>query len=101
MTVSTIPSLAITGTANLSAGSAGAAVALPTTGSPTVALVTNTGEHTVFVALAASSSAAITSAQTGVALSAHEKLPMTIGSNTYLGVFSPYKAITVNVACGT
>jgi hypothetical protein len=77
--------------------SASQAVELPTSGSPTTALVTNIGSAVGYVLLG-DSSVAVTSG-TGLAVLPGASVALTIGANTYLAAIGA--GANLNIAVGS
>jgi hypothetical protein len=91
-------SFAPTAGAFLAVTATSANVALPTTGTPTVAIVTNIGQVPVFLALGASG--VVAPAMTGVALMPGAQIVLTIGSATNLAAITLAGASGINIAVG-
>ncbi len=89
----------ISGVVQLEVTSVTAAIALPLTGSPPTALITNFGEKTAFVALGGST-VTVTPA-TGLAVLPMASVALAIGSNTYLAAVTMAGETGLNVATGT
>jgi hypothetical protein len=94
-----IASFAPTATIVLDAGATSSNAALPTTGTPTVAMVTNTGAAPVWVQLGGSSVTA--SPSTSLAVMPGAQVALTIGANTYIAVVAAYAVEGVNVTVGS
>lgn len=93
-----IASFGPTATVAVEATSTSAATALPTSGTPTIALVSNISASTVFAALGSSSS--VTATVTGsVPILPMSQLALTIGANTYIALISESVA-GVNITVG-
>jgi hypothetical protein len=93
-----IASFAPSATIVLDAGATSTRALLPTTGSPTTALVTNTGSEPVWVQLGSSTVTA--SQSSSLAVVPHGQIALTIGSNTYIAVIAVYDVEGVNVTVG-
>jgi len=74
------------------------AIILPTTGTPTIAYVTNTDDFWIYVSLGNSSVSA--SETTSMPIPPRGQLPLTIGTNTYLAAISLDKPVGVNITVG-
>jgi hypothetical protein len=94
-----IASFAPTATIVLEAGATSSNAALPTTGSPTVAMVTNTGAAPVWVQLGGSGVTA--SSASSLAIMPGAQVALTIGTNTYIAVVAAYTVEGVNVTVGS
>jgi hypothetical protein len=75
-------------------------VALPTTGTPTIALLTNLGIQPVFVTLGASSAVVAVAGACAVVLPGRS-LALTIGTNTNIAAVTLTGVAGLNVAVGT
>jgi hypothetical protein len=75
-------------------------VALPTTGTPTIALLTNLGIQPVFVALGTSSAVVAVAGACAVVLRGRS-LALTIGTNTNIAAVTLTGVAGLNVAVGT
>ncbi|MFL9904265.1 hypothetical protein PQR71_40110 [Paraburkholderia fungorum] len=75
-------------------------VALPTTGTPTIALLTNLGIQPVFVSLGTSSAVAAVAGACAVVMPG-KSLALTIGTNTNLAAVTLTGASGLNVAVGS
>lgn len=95
----TIASLAPTATIFLTARSVSSQVALPTTGTPTVALVSNTGDQVAFVQLGASASVTAT-IQGSTPVMPGEQLALTIGTNTNMAAITLSHQVGINITVG-
>ena len=73
-------------------------IALPATGSPTIAYVTNTDDFWIYVSLGTSSVTA--SETTSIPIPPRGQLPLTIGTNTYIAAISLEKPVGVNITVG-
>lgn len=75
-------------------------VALPVSGSPPTAVVTNVGEWTAFVSLGTSN--AVTAAfATSMAIRPGATVALTLGSNTYLAAVALGNGTALNITTGT
>lgn len=96
MATTQIPSFAPTAFAFIgNSGATSNRVLLPTTGTPTIALVSNPGPHTTYVLLGASN-AVVASQTAGVALFSGQSIALTIGTNTYIACHGG----SLNIAVG-
>lgn len=96
-----LASFAPSAAAALSAGLTSANVLLPTTGAPTIALVTNVGSVPAFVLLGSSSAVAVTTA-TGLVIMPGASVALTIGANTYLALIAgSYGIANVSISVGS
>lgn len=94
-----LSSFAPTASIAFRATQASANVVLPTTGTPTVAVVTNLGQKTVFVALGSSS---VTVNQNGgIAIAPAAAVVLTIGTNTNLAAAALAGACGLNITVGS
>lgn len=98
MAATPIASFGPTAAIGFTAGTASANVALPTTGTPTIAVVANLGQQVAFVVLGNSSVAATTG--TGMAILPNQAVALTIGANTNLAAVSLAGAVGLNVTVG-
>lgn len=73
-------------------------VLLPTTGTPTIVVVTNLGQQAVFVALGGSTVSVIPNG--GLAIMPGDNAALTIGANTYLAVVSLNGLVGLNITVG-
>jgi hypothetical protein len=73
-------------------------VALPATGTPTIALVTNLGQQVVFVSLG--DDAAEAAAGSSLAVLPHTQVALTIGANTNLAAVTLAGLSGLNIAVG-
>jgi hypothetical protein len=101
-----LASLNPTASITLSAGKVSTAVAIPTTGSPTTAVVTNIlapGNETGNVAFLqmGTSSAVQASDLTSYAVLAGQSVALTIGSNTYIAAVTQFGETQLNITVGT
>lgn len=96
----TIASFAPTAAVNLPVTTTSASVQLPTTGTPTIALVTNMGEHPVFVQLGTNNAIAA-NITTSLVIEPGDSVALTIGSNTYLAGIALAGVSQLNIAVGT
>lgn len=95
----TIASFAPTATVVLDASATSSRVLLPTTGTPTVALVTNTSDGMVWVQLGGPT---VTASQTSsLVVMPGSQIALTIGTNTYIAAISLFVVEGVNVTVGT
>lgn len=94
-----VSSVSPTASATLIATTTSANIAIPTTGTPTVALLTNLGQFLVFLAFGTSS--AVTAANGGVPLMPGASLPVTIGSFTFVAAITLFGTIEVNITTCT
>lgn len=97
-----IASFAPTGAVNLQVSTTSANVQLPSAGLPTVALVTNPGEHLAFVQLG-TSNAVSASTTTSIAVPPYPAAPvaLTLGANTWIASISLAGVGNLNIAVGT
>lgn len=95
----TIASFAPTAAVNLPISATSANVLIPTTGTPTVALVTNMGERIAFVQMGTSNTVAATTT-TSLAIEPHDSVALTIGSNTYIAGIALSGVGQLNIAVG-
>jgi hypothetical protein len=93
-----IASFAPTATVVVDASATSSSVLLPSTGTPTVALITNTGAALVWVQLGGSTVTA--SPSSSLALVPNGQVALTIGANTYIAVIAMYGVEGVNVTVG-
>jgi hypothetical protein len=94
-----IDSFAPTDAVELQAANVSSSVELPTTGSPTVAIVTNLGQRVVFVALGDDTVEAL---QYGsMAVLPGSSVALTIGTNTNLAAITLSGVAGLNIAVGT
>jgi hypothetical protein len=94
-----IDSFAPTAAVELQATNVSSSVALPTTGSPTVAIVTNLGQRAAFVALGDDTVEAL---QYGsMAVLPGSPVTLTIGANTNLAAITLSGVAGLNIAVGT
>jgi hypothetical protein len=82
-----VSSFGPTAATSLIAGLASTNVILPTTGTPTVILVTNMGVVPAYVLLGTSNAVVVTSA-TGLPIMPGKSIYLTVGSNTYLAAIA-------------
>lgn len=94
--MTTTSSFVMTASAYLPVTATSAIMTLPTTGTPTVALVTNIGPNPVFLALAAS-----VTPPTGVALMPGAGITLSISGATTLAAATLSGTSGINVAVGT
>jgi hypothetical protein len=94
-----IASFAPSATIVLDAGATSSNAALPTTGSPTIALVTNPNAAPVWVQLGGSTVTASPSASLVVV--PNGQIALTIGTNTFIAAISSYATEGVNVTVGS
>lgn len=94
-----IASFAPTATIVLDASVTSSRAALPTTGTPTVAMVTNSGSAPIWVQLGGSSVTA--SPSSSLVVAPYGQVALTIGANTYIAVIAMYGVEGVNVTVGT
>jgi len=93
-----IVSFAPTAMVVLDATTTSSRVALPTTGTPTIALVTNPSPAPVWVQLGDSSA---TASSTGsLAVVPNGQIALTIGTNTDIAVIAAYGVAGINVTVG-
>lgn len=97
--MTTTSSFVPTASAYLAVTGASSSIVLPTTGAPTVALVTNIGSVPVFLALG-NSSVTVT-APNGIALMPGASLMLAIGAATNLAADTLAGTTGVNIAVGT
>jgi hypothetical protein len=95
----TIASFAPTASINLAISTTSANVAIPTTGTPTVALVTNMAERVAYVQMGTSNAVAATT--TSLAIEPRESVSLTIGTNTYIAGLALSGVGQLNIAVGT
>lgn len=92
-----VNSFAPTAATYIEAGTTSSNVILPTTGTPTVALVANLGVVPVYVLLGSSNAVVVTSA-TGLPIFPNDKIYLTIGANTYIAAIAAQTTpVQVNV----
>jgi hypothetical protein len=95
MATTQIPSFAPTAFASIAnSGASSNRVALPVTGTPTIALVSNPGPHTAYIALGTAT--VVASPTNGLALQSSQSIALTIGANTYIACFGG----SLNIAVG-
>jgi hypothetical protein len=93
-----IASFAPTATVVLDATPVSSRVALPTTGTPTIVMVTNTGNEPVWVQLG---TVTVTASQSSsLAIAPYGQIALTIGTNTFIAVIASYGVDGVNVTVG-
>lgn len=97
--MATVLSISPTASATLITGTTTANIQIPTTGTPTVALITNLGQFTVFLAFGTSS--AVVAANGGVPLLANSAMAVTIGTFTWIAAISLGGFGEINVTVGT
>lgn len=73
-------------------------VSLPTTGTPTIAVVTNIGSQPAYVALGSSSASVVAGA--GMVVMPGAPLVLTIGANTNIAAITLSGATGLNIAVG-
>jgi hypothetical protein len=95
----TIPSFAPTDAVELQATNVSSSVELPTTGSPTVAIVTNLGQRVVFVAMGDDAVEAVQ--YEAMAVLPGSPVALTIGVNTNLAAITLSGVVGLNIAVGT
>lgn len=101
MAITPLSAFTQTATAFFSAGPTTSNVVIPTTGSPTMMLVTNTSEAVVYVVFGTSNAVVATQA-TGLAIEPHATtVPLVIGSNTYMAAITNFAMAGLNIAVGT
>ena len=100
MATAPIASFAPTAAVELAVSTTSSQVAIPTTGTPTIALVTNLGIQPVFVALGTSSTVTVV-AGSGVVVMPGQPLALTIGANTNLAAITLTGVAGINIAVGT
>ena len=88
-----------TATAFLNAGTASANIAIPTTGTPTIAMVTNLGQYPAFVAIGTAGTLAATTLDLPVM--PNGQFPLTIGTNTTLAAVTLQQTTGLNITVGT
>jgi hypothetical protein len=89
-----------TGSAFLNAGTVSSNVTIPTTGAPTIAMVTNLGSWPAFVAIG--TDATLTAvADLGLPVMPGAQVPVTIGANTTLAAVTLAQTTGLNVTVGT
>lgn len=93
-----IASFAPTASTTLAATTTSARVILPTTGTPTIALVTNLSGYPVFVQLG--DVTVVASPGGSVAIMPGGQLALTIGANTYIAAVTLAGADGINVTVG-
>jgi hypothetical protein len=100
MATATVPSFAPTASVEMTATQQSSNIALPTTGTPTIAIVQNLGEKWVYVALGTSNSVQV-SPRAGIPIPPHgPAVPLTIGTNTYLAAVSLANVSAINITVG-
>jgi hypothetical protein len=82
----------------LAVNQAGVNVALPTAGTPTIAVVTNLSQQIVYVALGASTVTVVPGA--GMAIMPADSVALTIGTNTNLAAVTLAGLAGLNIAVG-
>lgn len=93
-----IASFGPTATTTLFAGSTSANIVLPTTGTPTIAVVTNTGEYWAYVALGSNT---VTASEKGsMAIAPRSSVALTIGAATYIAGIALGGGVLLNVTVG-
>lgn len=97
MATTQIPSFAQTGGLFLTVTPVSSRAVLPTAGTPTIALVSNTGEHIVFVALGDNT---VVASNTSLALMPGDQIALTIGATTNIAVATVAGIVGINVAVG-
>jgi hypothetical protein len=99
MAVNTYPAFTPTARAQLGVSNVSARVLLPTTGTPTIARVTNAGEQDVFVLLGSAS--VVATVATGLTLLARSSIFFVIGSNTDLAAITQSGGTAVTIDLGS
>lgn len=94
-----LASLALTAATKIAVTTTSARTVIPTTGSPTTALLTNLGPAPVFVLLG--DSTVVATANTGVAVMPGDKLALTIGTATNIAAITLNGVAGLNLAVGT
>ena len=94
-----LSSFAPTASIAFQATQAGGNVLLPTTGTPTIAVVTNLGQQAVFVLLGSSNTVSVTP-NGGIAIMPGDNIVLTIGANTYLAAVSLAGVSGLNITVG-
>jgi hypothetical protein len=94
-----LASLALTAAVEISVTSTSARTALPTTGSPTTALLTNLGPAPVFVLLG--DNTAVVTIANGAVVMPGASLALTIGTATNIAAITLSGAAGLNLAVGT
>jgi hypothetical protein len=97
--MTTLLSIAPTASAFLSATPVSANILLPTTGAPTIALVTNTGDHTVFVALGSIS--VVATGNLSLPIMGGGQIALTIGAATYIAAVTDTGEAGLVITVGT
>jgi hypothetical protein len=100
MATAPIASFAPTAAVEMAVSTTSSQVALPTAGTPTIALVTNLGIQPVFLALGTSSSVSVV-AGAGVVVMPGQPLALTIGANTNVAAIALAGVSGLNIAVGT
>ena len=101
-----LASFSPTASITLSAGKTSTAVAIPTTGSPTTAVITNISSpgnetgNVGFIQMGTSSSVQA-SDLTSYAVLAGQAVVLTIGSNTYIAAVTQFGETQLNITVGT
>lgn len=95
----TVPSLAPTSAFNMLVGQQTANQAWSATGTPTIMLVSNIGDQTVYVALGSSTVKADPAASTAI-LPRTPPVSLTLGANTNIAAVCPAGASAINVTVG-
>ena len=99
MATAPIASFAPTAAVEIAVTSTSGRTVIPTTGTPTIALVTNLGPSPVFVALGSSSVTVAIGG--GVVILPGAQLALTIGANTNIAAITLSGVAGLNLAVGT
>jgi hypothetical protein len=100
MATAPIASFAPTAAVEMAVTSTSSQITIPTTGTPTIALLTNLGIQPIFVALGTSSAVNVV-AGAGVVVMPGQPLALTIGANTNLAAVTLTGVSGLNVAVGS
>lgn len=95
-----LASITPTGSAFITASPATSNVQLSTSGSPTEALIVNTGDQVAYVTLGSANT--VTAAPyTGTAIPLGQSVVLALGSNTYLAACSLSRNVGLEITLGT
>jgi hypothetical protein len=94
-----IASFGPTASVEMSVTTTSSNVVIPTTGTPTIALVSNLSGQPVFVAMGTSSTVTVTVGG-GVPVMPGTQLALTISPNTYLAAITEAAAAGINITVG-
>lgn len=98
--MATDPSFSPTASAVINAGTVSASVALPTAGTPTIAMLTNLGEVPIF-AVIGTASTLVATAPLGLPIMPYaEPFAVTIGTNTTIAAVTLARPATLNITVG-